>query len=367
MQQWKHCGLDGKKMNMNTPYKLVIALGFIVCLMLFALFKTQAQISDFTIAKPEFESSLTIIHRVIDEPQCLEEYGYVTLPDTNHLIVFDLTIINMGQHDAGFPNMKDSLGNFLPDSVLAAMGLHFNRCHWHVHAEGFFVIYLEDVCGNVIDSSAKIGFNLHDMGNIMRYLQTPNGYRLNTWLLQYGTPNYLLEFHPPNTSYNGDTRMGLSAANFDTYSSHTWGNSIPLHPAGDYFMRPVLDPSRWFNEGFNIFPNTFRTPITITPQGTINTYAHTTVCAPALPDTIPSSIVATVIDQQGQNDIGNGEVTISGVDFPIEVRRHWVRGANRISVGYTPIVVYSNVFVDNTKGEFVWKCNGVISNTVKIR
>jgi hypothetical protein len=268
---------------MHKIYKYLIAfsitlVGFVYCV--------TAQISDLTFSKPYFESTLQIINRNITDLECIEEYGYHL--GNNELLVFGLSTWNMGQHDAAFPSVIDSFGNILPDSILHQMGLHWDDCHWHIHTDSLYIVVVRDVCYNAVAIGAKIGFNFQDMGNWITWILSPNGIADHDYLLQYGVPDYSLQFHPPNDNFNGDTRMGLSAGYYDTYSSATWGNSVPTTGLlGDYFICVYANYDKYFNQGLNIFPDSSATAITITPQRTVQLNSHTTICPPPCDNTNP--------------------------------------------------------------------------------
>ena len=233
---------------------------------LFLSVSLNAQISDLTVDSVYFANTLDIIHRTLSEEDtiCNQEYGYHV--GDNELIVFGLRTINMGQHDAAFPSVVDSNGNLLPDSILDSLGVHWNPCHWHIHTEEGYTVSILNKCKELIETdSAKIGFNFQDMGNIMTYLSSSYGHQLDLWLNEYGTPDYALAVHPPNDNFNGDTRMGISAGYFDDYGSSTWGNSkhIESIPNGTYYLRVKHNFGFYFNQGLNIFPDSFDVSISI--------------------------------------------------------------------------------------------------------
>jgi hypothetical protein len=253
-----------------------------------------SQISDLTFSKPYFESTLQIINRNITDLECIEEYGYHL--GNNELLVFGLTTINTGQHDAAFQSVIDSLGNILPDSVLHQMGMHWDGCHWHIHTDSLYIVVVRDVCYNVVAVGAKIGFNFQDMGNFYRWMQTANGNEDRLYLEQFGALDWTLSLTVPNDNFNGDTRMGLTRGFYDTYGPQTWGNSVPAAGLqGDYFICVYANYDKYFNQGLNIFPDSSVTPITITPQRTVVRNAHTTACPPPCDATNPqpSAIRAT--------------------------------------------------------------------------
>jgi hypothetical protein len=236
-----------------------------------------SQISDLTFSKPYFENTLQIINRNITDLECIEEYGYHL--GNNELLVFGLSTINTGQHDAAFPIVTDSLGSILPDSVLHEMGLHWDGCHWHIHTDSLYIVVVRDVCYNVVAVGAKIGFNFQDMGNFYRWMQTANGNEDRLYLEQFGVLDWTLSLTVPNDNFNGDTRMGLTRGFYDTYGPQTWGNSVPAAGLqGDYFICVYANYDKYFNQGLNIFPDSSVTPITITPQRIVVRNAHTTAC-----------------------------------------------------------------------------------------
>ena len=217
--------------------------------------RTYCQISDFTLDSCYFANTIEVHQVNIDSNilalRCAAEYGLQ--PGYNELIVFGLRFANMGNHDAAFNGL----------------GLYFDSCHSHLHLENFGTCDLLNECGEVIRQGGKIGLNLYDGLNYMEFLLLPNlGNCSDTWLNQYGTPDYSLQLHPPNDNFNGEENMGLSAGYCDTYSNGTWGNNIRSNdiPNGNYYLRPRCNASAYFNQGLNIFPDQFTVPVMLTGQ-----------------------------------------------------------------------------------------------------
>lgn len=238
----------------------------------------KAQISDFTTDSCYFSESLDIIHRNINNLECVEEFGY-TLGD-NELLIFGLRTINMGQHDAGIVNALDTTGLF------------FDECHYHYHIEDWNNVYLLNSCRDTVAKGAKVGYNLMDGGNVITAINVGYMTCFGEWIAQYGAIDYTLGVHPPNDDFNGDTRMGLSAGYLDTYPASTWGNSIKIGgvPNGVYTLPCVGNFSRYFNQGLNVFPDGFEVTVTISgvsPNRTISVGGQLESCCE------PQSCVAT--------------------------------------------------------------------------
>lgn len=257
---------------------------------------TSAQISDFTLDSCYSASTTQIKWVTIDSStlalRCAEEYGFE--PGDNENIVFGLRFANMGQHDAAFPYVVDLNGVRISDSALAAIGLHWDSCHGHLHIEDWGRVRLLDQCGNVVDSGGKIGLNMYDSQNLFSdYLLTPFGACTDAWLRTYGIPDYTLASHEPNDEFNGTTRLGQSAGFFDTYNNGTWGNNVRSNnvPNGNYILDFILNASLYFNQGFNIFPDGYRIPITLSGEyppnklnpRTISVNASAQLSTPAAP------------------------------------------------------------------------------------
>lgn len=295
-------------------YKVtIVALLISACLLITK--KCSSQISDLTFSKPYFENTLQIINRNITDLECIEEYGYQL--GNNELLVFGLSTFNMGQHDAAFQSVADSLGNILPDSILHEMGLHWDGCHWHVHTDSLYIVIVRDICYNIVAVGAKIGFNFQDMGNAITWILSPNGSADHNYLLQFGVPDYSLQFVQPNDDFNGDTRMGLTRGHFDTYSPSTWGNSVPSHTLqGDYFICVYANYDKYFNQGLNIFPDSSISEITITPQRTVILNSHTTFCEPPTcdlgnPDPLSITVIGdSVLFHHASCDISDLEIIV---------------------------------------------------------
>lgn len=325
-----------KSTNMHKIYKYLIAfsitlVGFVYCV--------TAQISDLTFSKPYFESTLQIINRNITDLECIEEYGYHL--GNNELLVFGLSTWNMGQHDAAFPSITDSLGNILPDSVLHQMGLHWDDCHWHIHTDSLYVVVVRDVCYNPVAIGAKIGFNFQDMGNVIQWIQTANGTADHNYILEFGVPDYSLALVPPNDNFNGDTRMGLTRGYYDSYGPQTWGNSVPAERLlGDYFICVYANFDKYFNQGLNIFPDSSVTEITITIDRNVLLNSHTTDCIRCdntnpLPSTISQSDRTVTWDSTGACEYRLERLIVKGNSY--QVSGIYTVTTNEFYDSYAPI------------------------------
>lgn len=210
-----------------------------------------SQISDFTLDSCYAASTIAIKHLVITQStidqRCAQEYGFVA--GDNELLVFGLRFANMGNHDAAF----------------SGVGLGWDSCHGHYHLTDFGSAKLLDRCKQPVLLGGKVGLNLYDGINFMDFLLFSTGACTDTWLNTYATPDYSLQFHPPNDSFDGEENMGLSAGHADTYSNGTWGNDLEIvtTPNGQYWIRLICNASQYFNQGINVFPDSFDIPITI--------------------------------------------------------------------------------------------------------
>jgi len=248
-------------------YKAIRALPVIIILLISSMC-SKAQISDFTTDSVYFTQGLDINIVHIDpgtfdtlQGACANEFGFSV--GDNECITFGLRTINMGQHDADF------------NSTLDPSGVFFDSCHWHNHIEDWNTVSLLPCTTSTVSlaGGGKVGMNLMDGGNMVYWLLS--GGSLNDWLSSYGIIDYTLANHPPNDDFNGDTHMGLSAGYYDTYTPSTWGNQIVItgRPNGDYVIQCKGDFSRYFNQGINIFPDSFYVPVTISgayPNRTIS-------------------------------------------------------------------------------------------------
>lgn len=315
----------------------------LLCAAMLALFTgANAQISDFTTDSVYFSQSLNVINRYVSEPDCIEEFDYVV--GNNELIVFGLRTINMGQHDAGIVDAIDTTGLFWDD------------CHYHWHLDGWNDVFLLDGCGNVVKEGGKVGWNLRDGGNVFEYIdRTVQGSQFEAWISQYGALDYGLISHPPNDEFNGDTRMGISAGWYDTYTESTWGNSIRSDsvPNGVYTLRCRGNFSRYFRQGLNVFPDSF--DITVTISGTAP--ARTIITGGQLPDCCPTPVCycdnAGIMPQVPQNvvfDAATKTGTFSTVDTPCHFFYTcwygWKKGRNITWRGHHDGYTATNSFTD---------------------
>lgn len=370
--------------------KLLIALSLSVCFLLFAGIKTQAQkLPDMGLSRYVFVQSMQVDNYTFDirdtATECFAE-GHWICEVVNgqckrqRIIKYGTLLFNGG----------DTVGVY---GACVLPNCQYDFCHGHDHFTEGIKVLLErwnPTTGQwmVVSFNSKLDYAMaNDTKYPADYVRIP-GTNNHEWRLSYlyNEADYMANTGGVMDSSLARTRDAVWHPSYDQfytyqtvdYNSNNRGivngyGDLYWYVEGNWNHTDSVDGfyrfTAWHNPPFaqkTIWPDTISTIFYLEGDSFVSRDTSLPIVVYE-PDTIPSSIVAIVIDRQGTNDIGNGELTIAGVDFPIEVHRHWIRGANRISVGYVPIIVYSNVFVDNTRGEFVWKCNGVTSNAVKIK
>lgn len=331
---------------------IILVAGVAIC-------KGQDLTIDLPTARESFQSYNFYVAAQDTEFLCMGE-GYYIVGD-NFTVSSTSLICNMGVTDVVLVDTSNS---------------YLDPCHGHIHTD-LLVVEILDSCGNVVESVNKVGYALANTDyygyfiNSRGQIESSWTEAQREWLERFAPlPDSSTAYILPTDTFSYHGQQGLSPYRGDAYPFTTEGqwNHMENQPNGIYFQRYRLTLPDWINQGANIYPDTIVIPFRyenhvaiLLPESVVPAYCN------VITDTIPESITAMIIGN-GNNILGNREVTITGVDFPITIYRHWVRGRNT-QQGGIPLTISSNTFIDAQapSDTYIYKCNGVTSNKVKYR